>query len=234
MDPGESKPAIPGLLEQGQVLAETSHPGGSTMSDESRKPIRERVTEKVAALSALYSLSHLTATGGGALRGSVHVANYKTVLEQLELEAMEAIAAAAAELRKPTVNDLVDRLWSSGPLTFRQIQASVMEAGVPAGEVETLLNRLHNAGLLQASSGPTPATDAVQQGAATLPPTKLLPNGDLEITRKLPVPTAEAPPTDADVTASYSQLVTGQGREWFNERAHTHGIDLLERIHCQF
>jgi hypothetical protein len=68
----------------------------------------------------------------------------------------------------------------------------------------------------------------------TLPPTTLLPNGELEITRKLPVPTAEATPTDADVTASYSQLVTGHGREWFNERAQTQGIDLQERIHCQF
>ncbi len=204
------------------------------MSDESRRPIRERLTEKVAALSALYSLSHLTATAGAARPGSTHGADYKTVLEQLEGEAMLAIAAAAAELRKPTVSDLVDRLWSSGPLTFRQIQASVVEAGVPAGEVETLLNRFHNAGLLQASSGPTPATDAIQQGAVTLPPTTLLPNGELEITRKLPVPTAETPSTDADVTASYSFLVTDQGREWFNERAHTHGIDLEERIHCQF
>ena len=100
---------------------------------------------------------------------------------------------------------------------------------------ETLLNRLHNAGLLEASGGPTAASNAIQEHATTLPPTKLLPNGDLpEETRRVSLPMTEGASTDGDVTNTYSQLVTSGGRLAFNARAVAQGIDLSERIHSQF
>ena len=89
------------------------------MSDISRRPIREHLRETVAALAALQTVSPLAARHGGGTPSETLTADYNTVLAQLEKEAMEAIAAAAAEIRKPTVGDLVDRLWEGGPLTFR-------------------------------------------------------------------------------------------------------------------
>jgi hypothetical protein len=204
------------------------------MADELRRPLRDQLNERCSALVALRSLLYLSANPPAGLPAATLGADYQTVVAELEREVAQALAAVATELRKPTVTDLVDRLWSGGPLTFRQIEAAVVEAGAPPGELETLLNRFRNAGLLEASAGPTPASDTLQQNAVTLPPTRLLPKREPEITREIPAIPPAGTPEPPDVTRTYSQLVTSNGREWFDTRARAHGIDLAERIHCQF
>ena len=108
-----------------------------------------------------------------------------------------------------------------------------------AGQIETLLNRFKNAGLLDASPEPKPGADAALQNAVTLPPHAAGPSPSEERVPE-PLHTAAAPvPADGlpllgDVTSTWSQLVTREGRAWFNDRAAACGIDLSERINYQF
>jgi hypothetical protein len=210
------------------------------MTDEKQRPLRTQLNEKLAALAQLQALAGLNAHASASSPGAMFGADYKTVLAQLELEAMQALADAAAELRKPTVSDLVDRLWASGPLSFTQIQATVAEANLPAGELETLLNRLRHARLLVTTAAPTSQDlhSRALQSADTLPPGSAL---DIEaaLAGVLPAPLQGADlgnvdATTADVTATYSKLQTDQGRPWFNDRAREAGIDLNERLHSRF
>ncbi len=203
------------------------------MPDNHGSPIRERLRQCVEALAAFRSISYLATRELAAAPGSTLTADYATVLVEFEQEAARAIGAAAAEVRKPTVGELVNRIWSTGPLTLREIQATVVEAGASEGDIETLLNRLQNAGLIQTSTAPTTDSAPMEQ-ADTMPPTRLLPNGELpEVTRRMVPPTAPAD-GGGDVTRGHLLLVTGQGREAFDARAAAHGIDLAERINCQF
>jgi hypothetical protein len=203
------------------------------MDEETGKPIRAQLGTAIAALGALRALAYLSAHEAAAAPGATVLADYKTVLAQLEHEALVTIAAAAAELRKPTVRDLVDSLWSAGPLTFPQIREAVAGAGASSGEIETLLNRLRNAGLLEEAAPPPLESDRALQAQTTLPP-----SGRGEVTRQiLALPEGEAAPSAGaagDVTASCSVLVTRQGRPWFEARAQARGIDLAERINGRF
>src|SRR5256885_7892314 len=108
------------------------------MSDGTRLSIRAQLHESLEALAALRAVAQLAGLAAAALPSTSIAGDYQLVRTQLESEALEAIRAAAAELRKPTVGELVDRLWSAGPLTFEQIRAAVRDSGVTAGDVETL------------------------------------------------------------------------------------------------
>ncbi len=133
------------------------------MSDEIRRLLRQRVSERVVALVALRSITDVTTHSESP--GAPVAANYRTVLEQLE----------------------------------------------------------------RAAARP----DAGQQRATTRPPTRILPEEDI-VTLAPKVPFVADPSAVPEVTTTYSQLVTAEGRAWFNARALAHGIDLDERIHCPF
>ena len=145
---------------------------------------------------------------------------------------------AAAELRKPTLRDMTERLWNAGPQTFAQIQAAIADSGVSAGGVEAILNRLRNAGLVQTAVAAGATVVLAPEPAATATPVGG-PEGEGaggEVTVNLPAIGAAvgAGAEGSDVTQVRCELITVHGRDWFDARALSKGIDLDERINCQF